>query len=298
MKRESLNQKPLVSIIIITYNSSKYVLDTLESAKEQTYINTELIITDDGSSDNTLDICKKWIDLNGNAFKRVKLVTTNKNSGIPANCNRGVKAAKGEWIKLIAGDDILLPNCIDTFVNYTRVERSSFYFSDFIYINESGTLNDLNSSSLLDMSFFKLDEEEQYRKVLIGGVFIPAPTCFINRETLFEVGLFDEEIFLCEDYPMWIKVTKEGYKLTLVNEKTVKYRLNEEGVMRSKNILYEQSMKRVFFKYRFKSLLAYRPLFAIDLLVRNLVRTAPKIYEIVQFLLPSTYINYIRNGKS
>ena len=60
---------PLVSIIVITYNSSKYVLETLESAKAQTYQNIELIVTDDCSNDNTVEICRKWIEENKERFQ-------------------------------------------------------------------------------------------------------------------------------------------------------------------------------------------------------------------------------------
>ena len=56
---------PLVSVVVITYNSCKYVRETLESAKMQTYRNIELIVTDDGSTDATVDICRKWLEANG-----------------------------------------------------------------------------------------------------------------------------------------------------------------------------------------------------------------------------------------
>src|ERR1035437_2293826 len=92
-------KQPLVSIIVITYNSSKFVLETLESAKAQTYRNIELIVTDDNSTDETVDICKKWIDENAVQFVRATLVLSKSNTGIPANINRGVNLAKGFWIK-------------------------------------------------------------------------------------------------------------------------------------------------------------------------------------------------------
>ena len=62
-------KKPLVSIIVITYNSAKYVLETLESAKNQTYQNIELIISDDCSIDNTVDICTRWLNENKDEIK-------------------------------------------------------------------------------------------------------------------------------------------------------------------------------------------------------------------------------------
>src|SRR5690606_12047202 len=103
---------PLVSVVVITYNSAKYVLATLESIKAQTYQNIELIVSDDCSNDDTVEICRSWMVENCERFIRTELITTEKNKGIPANCNRGVTASQGLWIKIIAGDDLLLPNCI------------------------------------------------------------------------------------------------------------------------------------------------------------------------------------------
>jgi alpha-1,3-rhamnosyltransferase len=71
-------EQPLVSIVVITYNSSDYVLETLESAKDQTYKNIELIISDDCSTDNTVEICKNWLEENKERFKHTELITVKK----------------------------------------------------------------------------------------------------------------------------------------------------------------------------------------------------------------------------
>ncbi len=110
----------LVSIAVIIYNSSKYVVEMLESVKAQTYANIELIISDDHSTDDTVNVCQQWIEKNKEKFIRTDLITTPENKGVSANCtncNRGIKAAQGEWIKFIAGDDILLPECIEDNMN-------------------------------------------------------------------------------------------------------------------------------------------------------------------------------------
>ena len=80
---------PLVSIVLITYNSSKYILETLESVKNQVWENIELIISDDGSTDDTTTICSNWLEENKERFQNVQLITVAKNTGIPSNCNRG-----------------------------------------------------------------------------------------------------------------------------------------------------------------------------------------------------------------
>ncbi len=113
-------QEPLVSIVVITYNSSKFVLETLESIRKQTYQNIELIISDDCSKDSTIDICRNWIEKNKNRFVKAELITVERNTGIAPNANRGLKVAKGEWIKFIAGDDMLISNCIDELILFIQ----------------------------------------------------------------------------------------------------------------------------------------------------------------------------------
>ncbi len=102
----------LVSVVVITYNSAKYVIETLESVKDQTYKNIELVVADDASTDDTLTLVKQWVDANKGRFSGYKVVESEINTGIAPNLNRGIMAATGAYIKPIAGDDLLLNNCI------------------------------------------------------------------------------------------------------------------------------------------------------------------------------------------
>ena len=111
-----LTSRPLVSIVIVTYNSSKYVLELLESCKAQSYDNLELVISDDASTDNTLALCKDWLDKNGSYFSSCQLVEAEENTGVAFNVNRGVLASNGKWFKLCAGDDILHSEAINTYM--------------------------------------------------------------------------------------------------------------------------------------------------------------------------------------
>ena len=111
---------PLVSVAVVTYNSSKTVIETLDSIFNQTYPNLELIVSDDRSTDNTVEICREWIDAHKERFVRTELLTVEKNTGVSANMNRGADACEGEWVKDIAGDDVLLPDCVETCVEYIQ----------------------------------------------------------------------------------------------------------------------------------------------------------------------------------
>jgi glycosyltransferase involved in cell wall biosynthesis len=95
--------KPLVSIIVVTYNSSKYVIETLESARLQSYKNVELIVTDDSSSDDTVEICKNWGLLHASHFVNFTIIESRQNQGIASNCNKGLLGASGEWDKTDRG---------------------------------------------------------------------------------------------------------------------------------------------------------------------------------------------------
>lgn len=253
----SIDQKPLVTILIVTYNSSKYVLETLESAKLQTYQNIELIVTDDCSTDQTVDLCGQWINVNRQRFTRVELITVLKNTGIPANLNRGYKASNSRWIKAIAGDDALLPSCIEDYMNFVianpdariihsiaRVYKDSFCAENFIQLID--TSNRLNFSDNLTAS-------DQY-ELLLRNSLVAAPTVFINYSLIDLIGYNDESIPYIEDWPNWLKITKAGEKIYFLNAATVLYRMHNESVQNKKdsNLLYNDyiiKQRPVYLKY-------------------------------------------------
>ena len=96
--------KPLVSVFIVTYNSSDYIIEALDSVRNQTYPNIELVVSDDCSTDNTVPLVKDWMKSYGSRFSRTEIVVAPKNQGIPSNYNRAVNACHGEWLKMMDGD--------------------------------------------------------------------------------------------------------------------------------------------------------------------------------------------------
>jgi alpha-1,3-rhamnosyltransferase len=243
---------PLVSIIVITYNSSKYVLETLESAKAQTYQNIELIISDDSSQDDTVEICKNWVLENKKYFVRTELLTFNTNTGIPTNCNRGIIASNGHWIKLIAGDDILINNCIRFNIEFIiNNPNCNILFSKcqiFKKVNDIQIhLYELPFNN--QISCFDLTAKEQYKRLLVKNFIWNSPSSFISRKTLFQNGLFDKKYKFIEDLPFWLKITKNGTKLNFLNKTTVLYR-EAESVTNSEfnwiNKNYYHSLRDLF----------------------------------------------------
>lgn len=220
----------LVSVIVITYNSAKYVLETLESVKNQTYQNIELIISDDASKDKTLDICSDWLMNNKERFVKTELITVTENTGIPANCNRGVRTSNGALIKMIAGDDILIEDCVNIGVREYLRQPFDLLQTNFIAYDE-----EFSSKNLLGIqkpefirSFFNLNAKNQYKAFKYRN-FILTPSVFMNAD-VFKKIMFDEEFKIIEDYNFWIMAAKSGFRFSYLDNVTVKYRVRSDSV--------------------------------------------------------------------
>ncbi|MEI7824515.1 MAG: glycosyltransferase [Chlorobiaceae bacterium] len=233
---------PLVSIVVITYNSAKYVLETLESAKAQTYQNIELIVSDDCSTDNTLEICRNWIEENKTRFVRSEIIKTQKNTGVSGNCNRGLMASKGEWIKMIAGDDIMLPDCLLLFYSGSQVYPEVKCFLSQLYLLQGKIVDQIIKPRV---RLFPKRASKQLLNVLRYGS-LPALATFYCRNTLIDIGGFDEKYPSVEDYPLYVKLLRSGYHFAIVDKPTVVYRKHEESLTHSLQSPFWSCMKLYF----------------------------------------------------
>lgn len=220
-----------VTIGITTYNSATTVIDTLESIFLQSYLPLHLIISDDASQDETVAIATAWLDRSSHRsrFLSVQLITVPQNTGVSANCNRVIAAAPTDWIKFIAGDDILLSECIRLNMEYVaQVPESRVVFSQVqLFADEFNPQNMLRTTpalfpdNLMHPSFTAYD---QWRILLESDRINYTPSYFFNKEAIVDVGGYDEENRLQEDYPMWLKLTLSGYRLFYFHSPTVGYR--------------------------------------------------------------------------
>lgn len=245
-------QFPLVSVPVITYNSSKTVVETLESIYNQTYPNIELIVSDDCSTDDTVEICRQWIDEHKERFVRTELLTVKKNTGISGNCNRAESACLGEWVKGIAGDDLLMDNCIEIFVHYALSHPNAYFIfsrltafgddDEFVADKEKG----------FEYFFFSLPKEEQLDKLLLDGNVIPAPTFFYNKNKFIQLGVInDERIPLLEDWIKWINMLKNGAHFDFIDQVLVKYRIGGISTRYYMSEKYYKSLRMTWFLYQY-----------------------------------------------
>lgn len=255
---------PLVSVVLITYNSARYVLDTLESVKNQTWDNLELIVSDDGSTDYTVDVCRNWLNENKDRFFNTQLLTVNKNTGIPANCNRGLRSTNGQWIKIISGDDILMNNCIKDNVEYTlRIPGSSFIVSDVKEIDENGVLiRDKVENEGVNFIAKMSSVKKQLKAYTRWPVFLNVPTFFCKKEVIVKVGYCDEDFKIYEDTTMVIRLLSQGLRIHYMKTPTVMYRIHRNSISRNYEVNNSREMEalRVFKKYRANHLNLLNPI--------------------------------------
>lgn len=246
------NMAPIVSVVIISYNSANTILETLESIASQQYSNLELIVSDDGSNDNTVDVAKQWLEVNSSQFVSTQIVESSVNTGISSNLNRGIKQTKGDWIKPIAADDILFPNCIAEYMEFVSVNKNALCV--FSQISPFGCSEDVkrNVINFFDASFFTKTIEEQLHHLLFFKNELPAPTAFINRVVYFEKGVWlDERIPMIDDYPFWINCLKAGVTFQYIDKELVGYRVGS-GISTTKFSLATYKSCRLFrFYYQY-----------------------------------------------
>ena len=216
-------------------------------------------MSDDCSTDNTVDICRDWIETHKNRFVRTDLLTIEKNTGVSANCNRAEAACRGDWVKVIAGDDLLLPNCIQDCVNYVSEHPDTIYL--FGKCESFGLSSELckKIDKRFDYTFFSLSLKEQLYRLNVVGNCIPAATAFYHRERVLDIGVTnDERIPLLEDWPKWINLLNAGVRFEFIDKVIIKYRVCEQslstsskksaGIIRSEQLLY----KYYRFKYEYE----------------------------------------------
>lgn len=226
-----LENKPIVTVSVTAYNSSKYILETLESIKAQTYHNLILQISDDCSKDETIDICLKWIMENQNRFVKTKLIVPFKNTGVSANCNRNWDECETEWLKGIAGDDLLLPNCVETYMNYVMVNPDSVLIFGKALTFSTKLGKRIFKGYIHNYEYFKLSSEELHHELIWKGNSLPAASAFYNIKALTNMGIrHDTRIRNIEDYPKWIKLSSLGIKFHFIDKDTVLYRCEETSL--------------------------------------------------------------------
>jgi len=208
-----------VSIVIPSYNSSKFISQTIESVLSQTYKNWEMIIVDDKSLDNSNTIVEEYIKKDN----RIKLIKLNKNIGAAMARNKALEIAQGRYIAFLDSDDIWMPSKLEVQIKFMQENNYPISFTSYKIIDENGIDNN-HIIRVVDSLNLK-----QYLKNTIIGF----STSMIDRELVKEELKF-LNIRIRQDTNLWITIFKNGYKAYGLDEVLVKYRVHSNSISSNK----------------------------------------------------------------
>lgn len=196
-----MNQ-PMVTIICVCYNHAQFVAQALDSAINQTYKNIELIVIDDGSTDGTGKIIKRWVANHPHTM----MLLNGSNLGYCKTFNKAFQLAKGEYIIDLAADDLLMPERVAEGLTLfeSKGPQCGIVFSDAQYIDKDGNFLRLHSRAHPHET---IPQGDVY-KDLIERYFICSPTMMIRKEVLQFLKGYDESLAF-EDFDLWIRASRE-----------------------------------------------------------------------------------------
>lgn len=220
-------ESPLVSVIVVSYNHAKYIKENLDSIKGQAYQNIQLIVGDDASQDNSVEIFEQWLkDNNYPAEKNFH----NRNTGLAEMLNECLELAQGEYIKIIAADDFLHHNSIKRSVEKLEAlgKQYGMVFSHTYTIDDNSNI----IKDIADYDSLGNIDPEIFRKELIKGNRIAALTVLMRAEALKATGKYDSK-YIIEDYYRWLKIN-EKYLIGYIPEKLAYYRQHTGNISKAK----------------------------------------------------------------
>jgi glycosyltransferase involved in cell wall biosynthesis len=211
---------PLVSIAAINYNNSGTVIDTLESIRAQTYPNIELIIVDDCSTDNCVELIIEWLKCYGGKYK---LICHETNKGVCATYNSGLNNASGKYFSAIDTDDIMLPEKTERQVNILEGSAPNVagVYSDAYRIDINGLC--LEGLFIQNHRQFSEIPTGNIYDALLQGNYIPCMTFLFKKRIFEDIGGYDETL-VYEDYDMWLRIAKK-YEILFSDFVSSKYRI-------------------------------------------------------------------------
>lgn len=229
----------LISVVLPVYNADKYLESAIDSVLLQTHDNFELIIINDGSSDNSLLILEEYAKKD----KRIKLINR-ENKGLVASLNEGINTAKGKYIARMDADDISLPNRFEKQIELLESKNIDICGCHYLLVDEQNNINGLNLTSLShDMCFLSLASKVPFAH----------PSIMMRKEFLKENNLLygQSNYKIAEDFDLWMRMYEKGAKFGNVNDILFRYRILDNSLSKVNSIGLAKDTKNMsdnFFK--------------------------------------------------
>lgn len=230
----------LVSIITPCYNGEKYISYTIDSVLRQTYRNWEMIIIDDGSKDNSAEICRSWAEKDS----RIQFFQQ-ENAGSAAARNNGIRRAEGQYIALLDADDLWEPEFLEEQIRFCQEKNATCVYSSYRCIDEKG-------KEILNPVICK---KEITTKDMLVTNYIGCLSGLYNSEKHGKIYLREELKSIRDDYAYWLDIVKLDGKAYGNQKLLARYRVlsnsttgNKRKLIKKQWIFYRGFLKLGFFK--------------------------------------------------
>lgn len=218
----------LISIITTLYNYKQYICDLIESVLKQTHTNWELIIVDDASTDNPIDVIKPYLK-----DKRIKYIRFSKNKGYSVAKNEGIIASQGEYIVMIDADDMLTEKSLEVRYNLLKSNPDKLWCHGEAFVtNITGQMRS-ESSRKWKQNFRKQISKEIDLTKTYHHRLIHAQGVMLRKDLHRKIGLYDEKLRCSSDNEMWRRAIKFGHVPAYTNEFVSIYRVHSARMSRS-----------------------------------------------------------------
>lgn len=220
---------PLVSIAIPACNHAAFIEACLASVCAQTYPELELVLIDDGSTDDTFEVARRFLDTHQERFRRVVL-ERQENQGVSATSNAVIAACRSEWVHLLGSDDILYPRKIE------RIQQAiaEWNCADLALVHADADIIDQHGRTVVGRRQKPRPapgpDREAWRILFLGDNFIINPTVTLRRDAFLAVGGFDRNLAL-EDIDCWLRLSVR-YAIARVPEVLASYRKHPGNTLR------------------------------------------------------------------
>lgn len=240
---------PKVSVIIPSYNHEKFVAEAIQSVLNQTYPDFEIVITDDGSADNTVNIIKQFTD------PRIRLFCFPKNRGAAVAANNCLRESRGELIAMLSSDDVFAVDKLAKQVNFLQEHAEvGAVFSYAQIIDEYG--DDFAQENHFYKQIFIQNNRNRFEWLnhfFFKGNCLCHPSALIRKKCYEDVGKYDERFAQLPDFDFWIRLCMK-YEIYIMPEELIKFRIRDNEANASGNkpearIRHEIEQKQILHNY-------------------------------------------------
>lgn len=230
---EKSSRENLVSIIVPVYNIEKYIKETMDSVRSQTYQAWELLLVEDGSTDGTVNVITEYMEQTKDS--RIRLIRQPSNMGAAKARNRGLEEATGRYIAYLDADDLWMTQKLEREVAFMKEKQAAFAFTGYEFADEEGK----GTGKVV-----KVPEVLTYKEALKNTTIFTTTVMFDTEK--IEKNQLIMPVIKSEDTALWWKVLRSGYVAYGLNENLVRYR--RAGKTLSSNKL--EAIRRIWNLYR------------------------------------------------